>query len=160
MSDTLGPVYLDSSIYLAVIKGEPNRVDVSRCLLQGAEAGLYDIYASTLTLAEVCGHGAVRAAAEIAKVDQLVSDFFSNAFIKWVDVDLPIARHARSLSRAYGLRGADAVHLASAIRARCRRLTAWDHDFPAGNTIEGVFVVEPDRLARWVELGPLGAPDP
>ena len=159
MSEGHGTVYLDSSIYLAVIKAELGRVDVSRRLLEGAQNGLYNIFASTLTVAEVCGNGAVRAAADVARVDQLVAGFFSNAFIKWVDVDLPLAQHARALSREHGLRGADAVHLASAIRAKCQYLTAWDQDFPAGEFIGGVCVVEPIRLAGWVELGPLGAFD-
>ena len=69
---------------MAVTKGEPGRIDISRCLLEGAEAGLHKIYASTL--AEVCGHGAVRAAAEVATIDPLAADFFSSPFIKWVDV--------------------------------------------------------------------------
>ena len=55
-----------------------------------------------------------------------VRTFFERGFLRWVEVDLPTARHARILSREHGLRGADAIHLASAIRGRTERFVTWD----------------------------------
>lgn len=88
--------------------------------------------------------GEVRAAVDQADVDQRVSAFFEYGFIQWVDVDLVIAREARRLSRAYRLRGADAIHLASAIRASCDVLMTWNkNDFPVGQHVDGVDIREP-----------------
>ncbi len=48
------------------------------------------------------------------------------------------------LSRSHGLRGADAIHLSSAIRGKAERFMTWDSkDFPMGQVIEGVIVQEP-----------------
>ncbi|MHB1533163.1 MAG: hypothetical protein ACYC1D_00845 [Acidimicrobiales bacterium] len=77
--------------------------------------------------AEVCGHGEVRAARDQAAVDAKVSAFFEHGFI-----------------REHRLRGADAIHLASAIRSSCQVLMTWNkNDFPVGDTVEGVDVREP-----------------
>lgn len=137
-------LYLDADVYLGLIKGEGGRVDIARTLLRGGQDGRFKVVASTLLYAEVCGHGDVRAAADQATVDQKVSAFFEHGFIEWVEVDLVVAREARRLSRTQRLRGADAIHLASAIRARCDVLMSWNKkDFPIGQTVEGVEVREP-----------------
>jgi predicted nucleic acid-binding protein len=108
-------LYLDADVYLGLIKGEAGRVDIARGLLRGGQDRTFRVVASTLLYAEVCGHGEVRAAVDLASVDQKVSAFLEHGFIEWVEVDLVVAREARRLSRAHRLRGADAIHLASAI---------------------------------------------
>lgn len=73
-----------------------------------------------------------------------MSAFFEHGFIQWVDVDLVVAREARRLSRVHRLRGADAIHLASAIRATCDVLMTWNKkDFPIGQTVDGVEIRDP-----------------
>lgn len=99
--------------------------------------------ASPLVLAELCGHGEVRAAHDVTQVDKIVNDFFRHPFVHWVELDVPLAYEARVLSRRYRLRGSDAVHLASAIRTKCDALMTWDRGFPIGETVEGVRVMEP-----------------
>jgi len=142
-------VYLDADVYLGLIKGEAGRVDIARALLRGGQDKRFVVVASTLLYAEVCGHGEVRAAQDQAAVDQKISAFFEHGFIHWVEVDLVIAREARRLSRAHRLRGADAIHLASAIRATCDALMTWNkNDFPIGQTIEGVEVRTPSAFGQ------------
>lgn len=137
-------LYLDADVYLGLIKGETERVEVARGLLRGGQDKRFVVVASTLLYAEVCGHGEVRAAADQAAVDQKVTAFFEHGFIQWIEVDLVVAREARRLSREYRLRGADAIHLASAIRASCDVLMTWNkNDFPIGQTVEGVDVRVP-----------------
>ena len=137
-------VYLDADVYLAVIKGEDGRLKTARGLLRGGEDKRFAVVASTLIYAEVCGHGEVRAAQDVVAVDATVSAFFESGFISWVEVDLVLARDARRLSREWRLRGADAIHLASAVRASCDVLMTWNkNDFPIGETVEGVDVREP-----------------
>lgn len=137
-------IYLDADVYLALIKGEVARVDIARSLLRDGQEKRFAIVASTLVYAEVCGHGDVRSANDVALVDAKVSAFFEHGFIQWVEVDLVVAREARRLSREHRLRGADAIHLASAVRASCQLLMTWNkNDFPIGRTVEGVEVREP-----------------
>lgn len=137
-------LYLDADVYLALIKGEPGRVDIARSLLADAQQKRFTVVASTLIYAEVCGHGDVRAAANADAVDERIAAFFEQGFLQWVEVDLVIARDARRLSREHRLRGADAIHLASAVRARCDALMSWNKkDFPIGEQVAGVDVREP-----------------
>ncbi len=137
-------VYLDADVYLAFIKGEEGRLKTARGLLRGGENKRFAVVASTLIYAEVSGHGDVRAAQDAVAVDAKVSAFFESGFISWVEVDLVLARDARRLSREWRLRGADAIHLASAVRASCEVLMTWNkNDFPIGQTVGGVEVREP-----------------
>lgn len=137
-------LYLDADVYLALIKGEPGRVEIARSLLKEAQQKRFTVVASTLIYAEVCGHGEVRAARDAAGVDAKVSAFFEQGFLQWVEVDLVIAREARRVSRERRLRGADAIHLASAVRAGCDVLMTWNkNDFPVGEQVDGVDVREP-----------------
>lgn len=156
-------LYLDADVYLALIKGEAGRVEIARTLLRGGQHGQFRVVASTLLYAEVCGHGEVRAANNQAAVDQKVSAFFEHGFIEWVEVDLVVAREARRLSRTQRLRGADAIHLASAIRARCDVLMTWNkNDFPIGQRVEDVEVREPFLFGQSTiedELGGAGLGD-
>jgi len=152
-------LYLDAAVYLGLIKGEAGRLDIARGLLRGGQDKRFVVVASTLLYAEVCGHGEVRGAVDQTAVDQKVSAFFEHGFIQWVDVDLVVARDARRVSRAHRLRGADAIHLASAIRASCDALMTWDNDFPIGRTIEGVDVCEPFLFGQATLDDELRAPE-
>ena len=140
--------YLDSNVYLAWLRGEEGRVDTARELLTAGEERRLTIIASTLIYAEVCGHGEVRSP-DAEDVDAKIRAFFEHGFLRWVEVDLPTARHARMLSRAHGLRGADAIHLSSAIRGKAERFMTWDtKDFPIGRVIDGVAVQEPEAYGQ------------
>lgn len=142
-------VYLDADVYLGLIKGEEGRVETARHLLKGGQDEHFSVVASTLLYAEVCGHGDVRAARDWNTVDAKVNAFLEHGFIQWVEVDLVVARKARELSREYGLRGQDAIHLASAVRASCDVLMTWNKkDFPIGKTVHGVDVCEPFRFGQ------------
>lgn len=110
-------VYLDSCVYLAWVCGEEGRTEVARELLTAGQDRRLTIVASTLVFAEVCGHGKVRIP-EAEEVDAKIRAFLEQGFLRWREVDLPTARKARDLSRQLGLRGADALHLASAIGGR------------------------------------------
>lgn len=123
-------------------------MDTARELLTAGEKRRLTIVASTLIYAEVCGHGEVRSP-DAEDVDAKIRAFFEHGFLRWAEVDLPTARHARMLSRAHGLRGADAIHLPSAIRGKAERFMTWDmKDFPIGRVIDGVAVQEPEAYGQ------------
>lgn len=141
-------LYLDADVYLGLIKGEADRVDVARSLLRDGQDKRFGIVASTLIYAEVCGHGDVRAAPDAGRGSE--GQRVLRARIHPVGrSDLVIAREARRLSREHRLRGPDAIHLASAIRASCDVLMTWNkNDFPVGQTVEGVEVRAPFQFGQ------------
>lgn len=141
-----------------MIKGEHGRLDVARRLLERGEMGHYAIVASTLVYAEVCGHGDVRASKDTETVDRKVDAFFHHKYIHWVEVDLPIARHARALSRLRGLRGPDAIHLASAIRAKCAYFMTWDEGFPIDHEVGSVTIRHPFPYSCQIDMEDLQYP--
>lgn len=145
-------------MYLSVIKRDADPVadgtprwQVARSLFAAAERGDLLILASTLVQAEVVGNGEVRAKPPDSRAQRLVSDWFLADYIEWCDVDLLITRRVSDLSDQYGLRGADAVHLATAIRLRADYLISNDNGFSAchGQPIDGVQVIKPEVV--WQE---------
>lgn len=151
-------IYADSCMYISVIKRDPEPVadgtprwQVSKSMFAAAERGDLLILASTLVQAEVAGNGEVRTKPVDSRAQQLVTDWFLADYIEWCDVDLFISRRVPELSRKYGLRGADAIHLASAIRLRADYLISNDNGFAAchGEAIDGVRVIKPEVV--WQE---------
>jgi len=144
--------YLDSSVYIAHIKDESGRGD-SSLILGAAQQGRLVIVASTFVLVEVIksnrsGHGTYLDEEEERRIDQLLSQ----ECIEMWEVDQQIARIARRLRRVHSLRGPDAVHLATAIRAKADVCFAWDGDYPVGLVVEGVEVMKPYFVGQ-AELG-------
>jgi predicted nucleic acid-binding protein len=147
MPDSFQKPYLDSSVYIAAIKGEaaePGKGNVSAQVLALGQAGNFPVFASTFVYCEVIKD---RNKSRLTPTEESVIDsYLDHSFITWIEVDLLIGKHARALSRQHGLKPADAVHLASAIRAGCDQLLAWDSDFANGVVIEGVEMQEPHLM--------------
>ena len=144
-------------MYISVIKRDPEviagapRWKIARSMFSAAQRGDLTILASTLVQAEVTGHGDVRGASQMSETHQLVNDWFLSDFIEWCDVDRLITRRVAGLSHTYGLRGADAVHLATAIRLRADYLMTNDNGFKRtwDQDIDGVKVIKPKVM--WQE---------
>lgn len=159
MAEAFRRPYLDSSVYIAAIKGERDRAPVAKAILREAQAGKIHIVASTFVITEVLrGRDYPRlSVAEERKVDA----FFEHEFITWVELDVLAARHARDLARAHNLRPADAVHLASAIRGGADQLLRWDSKFRLREGVyESVAVCDPHLAGRAQPLPGLEDDDP
>jgi predicted nucleic acid-binding protein len=79
-------------------------------------------------------------AAEEAAIDGLLHQ----PYIEWVEVDLVVAKAARNIARQHGLKPADAIHLASAVRGGTDQFLTWDTaHFPEGAVLEGVTCTRP-----------------
>jgi len=133
----------------------PSRLSVSKALLERAQVGDYELYASTFVYAEVGGNQLIREGQvkDSSAATGTVSDFFEQRLIRYVDVDFLVAQAAVKISREHGLRGPDAVHLASAIRARCDVFMTWNSkDFGRlyGNRVDGVLLREPHLWGQGV----------
>ena len=85
-------------------------------IVEDAARGNVEIWVSALALAEVAHLGA----SDPSDAEAIISAFFSEAYVKVIQLDRQVARVARELIRAahqqgLSIRGADAVHVASAI---------------------------------------------
>lgn len=131
MADQYRKPYLDSSIFIAWVKGEVigtvDRGKVAQHILSSAENGKFSIYTSTLTLAEV--HKLrIGPVLPIGDSDKIL-EYLERKHVKVIDVDRRIGEHANRLCREYGIYPNDAIHMASALRAGCDVLYAWDNRF-------------------------------
>jgi len=140
--------YLESSVFIALIKGEVvegvDRGDIAQHILDDASTGRWPIFTSTFTLAEVIKD---RSRPMLTPLEeQKIDDFFKHEYIKLVTLDREVAELARKLARIHNLRPADAVHLASAVKVHADELLTWDErNFPINHTIEGVKI----KLPYW-----------
>lgn len=141
--------YLETTVFIALIKGEIvagiDRGQIAQNILDDAGRGRWPIFTSTLTIVEVFKKRKRPALTEIE--EQKIDAFFKHDYIKLVTLDRYVAEHARKLARVYNLRPIDAIHLASAIRAKADQFLTWDNDFPHA-VIEGVQIREPYWLGQ------------
>lgn len=79
--------------------------------------------------------------AQIAKIQGM----FEWPFVKKIYLDERVAQRAVELSRQFGLKSGDAVHVSSAIIGKCDLLQVWDKDFDRVKHI--ITVEEPARLS-------------
>jgi predicted nucleic acid-binding protein len=139
MPDMYRRPYLDTSVYLALVRGSPPEPDgreaIARNILSAAIAGEYPIVASTFLKVEVLG-------VETSEHAQRIDEFFQHRCFEWYELDMLTAEQGRDVARKHGIHPADAVHLATAIRAGCDQLLRWDDRFHPG-IYEGVTVTEP-----------------
>lgn len=137
-----GPlIYPDACVFLEVLQQTHGRWRDSLKVLLAAERGDIEFLASRLLAVEV---GRFRGDASKPKVDELVLKYLENVSARWAEVDLLISRQARELSWQYEIKsGADAIHLATAVRLRADYFISRDGGFPYGETIESTFVTNP-----------------
>lgn len=145
--------YLDSNIYIWTLVGpngpDPVKAKLSAEILQLAEDGHFAVYASTFIEAEV-----VKAPGEpplSVTQEQKIVNFLGRSFFIWIEVDRLIAEKARQLVRDHGWKPADAVHVATALRAECDQLLTWDEPLRKNQdsyTVEGLEICEP-HTAGW-----------
>ncbi len=128
---SLKRVYWDACAWIAYINQEDlvvdgkqeHRFQMCKHVLKEAEAGKIEIVTSAFTLAEVCKSAKVKESG----VDHLPS-FFDKSYILLVPVDKSVALKAQAIQLAgiYGLKPADAIHVASAYVAKSAELHTFD----------------------------------
>lgn len=137
-----GPlIYADACVFLEVLQQTHGRWRDSLKVLLAAERGDIQLLASRLLAVEV---GRFRGDANKLKVDELVVKYLESVDAQWAEVDLLIARQARELSWQFSIKsGADAIHLATAVRFRADYFMSRDGGFPYGQTVGSTFVTTP-----------------
>jgi predicted nucleic acid-binding protein len=153
-------IYVDTSVYIDLITkeatphpttGEP-RWKSAKALLGAVNDGRVTLAASALVDAEIGCFGLVRDGGE--EIHKQVRGWLDHPQTKYLEIDRFLARDATRLATTWHsssakdkkLGGADALHLAAAIRLGSGYLMTQDGGFPIGQTVEGVHVTLPEQV--------------
>jgi predicted nucleic acid-binding protein len=142
-------VYFDSSAFVKLVVEEEGS-DIAAALWDGCDAAV----ASRLAYSEV--RAALAAAGRDHRLDV---DAQRQAEAAWeeywaatrpVELSEPVAFYAGELAGQYALRGADAIHLASALVIGVDKLVfaAWDRRLRAGIEAAGIRLAPADETAK------------
>lgn len=112
--------YWDSATFIGWLKKEPDKFSQCDAVVKACDRGQYRIVTSTLTFAEV--HKLKRGPGVSREEQEAVQKFFQRSFIVPYELDRSVADMARELIWTHNVSSWDAVHVATAIRARGRRL--------------------------------------
>lgn len=116
--------YWDSDCFLGWLQAEDDKVDSCRQVLNLAAKGELEIITSALTIAEVLnlrGHKPIPS----DKRKQVIA-FFKRSYIVPVSITRLIAEDSRDLVWDHGIDPKDALHVATAIKAKVDVLNTFD----------------------------------
>ncbi|MGE0876593.1 MAG: type II toxin-antitoxin system VapC family toxin [Burkholderiales bacterium] len=116
--------YWDSNAFLGWLNAESGKVEKCEAVLDAAEAGKLDIVTSAWTLTEVIKKKGEKPIPKTS--EETIRAFFENPWIVVRNVDRFVAELARELIWSHGLKGPDAVHLASALRLGLGTMDTFD----------------------------------
>lgn len=121
----------DSNCWISLIVGTPERIPGLKRVAEAARRGDLEIITSFLAMAETArGRTAPNDPASQTTLDTIRAAFEVEYLIP-VLVDRLVAYRAQELLRKYKLRGADGVHLATALLNAADALHTWDGDLLA-----------------------------
>ena len=121
--------YWDTCNWISLIaEDEVERANICQQILEDAAAGNTVVITSALTLAEVVKR---KGEPVLPESDELtIIRFFEQPYLLIHDVTRVVAEQARRLSRTYGLKPPDAIHLATALLANADVFETWNiNDF-------------------------------
>lgn len=160
-------VYVDSCVFLDLITRNTQDVHAdtleprwmsAKLVLDAVRAGKIRLAASSLTEAEVLANGETRRRKKSsATVADGLRAWFGSRDTKWTDVDRFLARSAEKIAADFSgksanqgkgksLRGADAVHVAAAVRLEADYLMTHDGAFPIGHKVEETQIIRPTMV--------------
>ncbi len=119
--------YWDSVTFLGYLQEETGKVEKCRGVIQSAENHQIHIVTSALTIAEVIY---LKGRTKITRAESAkICNFFKHEYVLIVNVDRYLAENARELLWAYpALKPPDAIHVATAIKAKVFRMDTFDKD--------------------------------
>ena len=141
-------VYIETSVILALLRNEPDRVGVCSAAFADAEAGAIRANTSAFTLAEVIKlpeqAGYLPESAQAA-----IEQFFQHSWLRVALVDRRVGSLARQLAVAHGLKPPDAVHVATAQLYGAQQLFTYDERILRANgSVQNMEICEPRGQIR------------
>jgi len=118
--------YWDTDCFVAWLNKEYGKADKCKGVIQEAERGTIEIITSTLTIAEVLylkEHKKI-----VPEKAEQIARFFENKYILPIVLDRYIAEMARTIYWGSNIKPKDAVHVASAMKAKIIRFDTFDKD--------------------------------
>ncbi len=136
--------YWDSNVFLGWLTPENDKQEACLGVIKAAEKGDVKIVTSALTIAEVIY---LKTYPKIAPEEsEKIKAFFENDFILLINVDRRLAENARDLLWEYtALKPKDAIHVASAIKAKVPRIDTFDGDLIG---LDGQIGTPPIRIGK------------
>ena len=130
MADTTKRVYWDACAWIGFINAEKEKITALRTVWENAKRGKYEIWTSTFSYLEVM-HGINKAGQPYSpeEYDVVLYELFEQPHVERVQVDVEVAKLARSVKRKYHptlASRADAIHLATALYWNCEELHTYD----------------------------------
>ncbi len=117
--------YWDSDVLIHALQRTPGHLAELEPLITEAENGNIQILLSTFTLMEI--YKDLDGVNAISKEDdELITAFFENPYFIFKDVTHPIALSTRQISREFGIKPKDAVHVATALYYNVPVLFSYD----------------------------------
>lgn len=122
--------YWDACCITALIANEANRAETCRNLLNDAKNGSFLAVTAAHTIVEITRKSNVGLQHDKRPT---IDRFFENDYFLIVDVDRAVAEQGRKLAWDLGLRPADAIHVAAAMRAKVRIFYTYDGSILTAN---------------------------
>lgn len=135
--------YWDSNVFLGWLNDEKDKAPECEGVLDAAEEGKVEIVTSALTLTEVIKKKGEKPIPK--EHEQKIRDFFEQPWIIVRDVDRFVAERARDLIWSQGLKSADAIHLATALRLGLTVMDTYDEKLIA---LDGKLGKPPLRIGK------------
>jgi len=144
-------LYWDADVLLSYINGVEGRVEHVRALLADADNGVVDIFTSMLSVTEVAFAAQEKAQRQLSEQEEAAirALWLPESPLRLVEFHLLIAERSRGLlreavGRGWGLKPADAIHLASAENVSATKLCTYNlADFEKWGPVLGFDVEQP-----------------
>lgn len=118
-------VYLDSSGFVAYLNGNETYSLQAKSIIEAAEREELEIWTSYLTMAEVTKKRSVQFP-RLTNDEQSVTELFQNPSIKFVAIEYVVGTYSQQIVWDFQKGPRDALHLASAVFAKCEVVYAID----------------------------------
>ena len=118
--------YWDSSVIIAYINEERDRLETCKAILDDAEQGKIRIYTSALSITEVLKYKGAKPISKDKK--EILRGFFQSDYITIVQLDRWVGFAAQELVWDNGIPPKDSLHVASALHAEVDVMESYDND--------------------------------
>lgn len=149
MANAKRSIYWDSCVFLSFIEETDGRAKNLRAVMEEAINREVELYASTISMTEVAFVTAERSGGLDADTEEKIDRLWHpSSPIRMMEFTQLVAKEARQLLRKnleldIGLKPMDAIHIATALRAKVDELHTYDENLKKWSEPAGLRIVEP-----------------